>query len=174
MSQRTRLKYSPLPVDTPPPNVSDFLVKGAPRFDFWEWFAGSAGLSKQMGRMKIGNRSAVVGPPISREYGWEISNRTHQAVLADLQRLRQPRILMTSPNCGPWSSSNTNMTPEVLEEVRRWESSALEFSRESCLKQADRGDDFILGQPRASELLCQPVMMFDGVPGYVPDQCTAS
>ena len=67
---------------------------------------------------------------------------------------------MTTPNCGPWSSSNTNRTPEDLALVRQNEITALEFTREAFKIQATPGDDYLTEQTLASEPLRQPALAF--------------
>ncbi len=119
-------KYRGLDPDTPVPEYSHFL-KG-PRWDIWEWWAGSAKVSRCFGKLrKILGREPRVGPPISYNTGWDLRNVRHQRALREIQEARRPAVLIAEPQCSLWSNSNTTMDPSLKESLRQSEAGAHTF-----------------------------------------------
>eukprot|EP00969_Alexandrium_andersonii_P133769 5916138-Alexandrium_andersonii.AAC.1 len=67
ISARLDRKYGGLPPDAPPPAYRH-LLRG-PRWDVWEWWAGSAGVTAAAEHLALpgGGRKLLAGPPITRE-----------------------------------------------------------------------------------------------------------
>ena len=139
-----RRKYQPLPSTSPVPTP----VLTAGRWDFWELWSGSGTLTKAAQHVGLST-----GPLVSREYGWELSLPSHQTALLAIYEEHLPIVLFGAPTCSPWSSSNTTMAKDVLDQIRAIESETFEFYLKLCKRQHNRSCFHITEQPRASELL---------------------
>ena len=141
-----RKKYAPLHKDSPIPNVT--IPAG--RWDFWEWWAGSARLTKA-----VIKKGLVAGPPITRELGWDLTLETHQRFLRLLYEKHAPQVLFAAPTCGPWSRSCTTMADETKQLIREEQVEAFQFFLEHVEKQTKANRKFLMENPRSSELLLE-------------------
>ena len=139
-----RKKYAPLPKDSPIPDVT--IPEG--KWDFWEWWAGSARLTKAVIR-----KGLIAGPPITRELGWDLTLETHQRFLRLLFDKHAPEVLFAAPTCGPWSRSCTTMADETKQLIREEQVEAFNFFLEHVEKQSKANRKFLMENPRSSELL---------------------
>ena len=139
-------KYKPLPPLSPVPSLINI---SSGQWDFWEWWAGSANMSKTA-RVDC---HLVCGPPITRECGWELSLPHHQLALLHLLDSHKPLILYAGPTCAPWSQANTTMEEELKSIIRQLEEAVFSFYASACRKQVQEGRDYVYEQPRNSALL---------------------
>jgi len=67
---KSQQKYQGLPQDTPPPAGWETLLNDGKQWDFWEWWAGCAKLTKAVGTTPSWDRAKLcTGPPVSYTYG---------------------------------------------------------------------------------------------------------
>ena len=102
-------KHAGLPAHAPVPEFDH----GNKRWDFWEWWAGSAKL-----KAACRKRGVECGPPLSLKHGWDISLPSHQAALKDMFWPHKPLALFGAPLCGIWSQANTSMDSGVKAAIR--------------------------------------------------------
>ena len=150
---RAQKRYSGLPADTPPPDI-DIWLNESGEWDFWEWWAGEAVVTKEA--LKAGLRC---GPPITYSTGWDINLPSHQAALWRLTKAKKPKIIMGEPDCGIWSQSNTTTPPDVKNAIRLKQLVGLKFYRDVCKNQSALHYAFLTEQPKSSELLRHPVQL---------------
>ena len=139
-----RKKYMPLPANSPVPVVE--IPKG--KWDFWELWAGCGRLSSAVSKLGL-----TVGPPITKEHGWDISLPKHQQYLSELYEQHCPEVVFAAPTCGPWSQSCTTMDSEIKKLIRQEQEEAFSYYHLLCVKQHRASRKFLMEQPRSSELL---------------------
>ena len=137
-------KYAALPESTPIPVVE--IPEG--KWDLWEWWAGTCRLTKACIK-----KGLVCGPPLTRERGWELTNKTHQQFIRMLFDKHAPEVLFGAPTCGPWSRSNTTMDSEIKRLLREEQVEAFDFFLEHVRKQTRAKRKHLMENPRSSELL---------------------
>ena len=67
------------------------------QWDFSEFFSEAGILSKT-----CASKGLAVGPPISWETGWDLSNPLHLARVKELLGLKKPKVFWCSPECSEW------------------------------------------------------------------------
>ena len=140
-------KYQGLPKGTPIPEYEE--QEGT--WDFWEFWAGSAKLTRTAKRYGL-----RTGPPISHEWGWCLSLETHRQEIQRLFWKHKPRIIWGAPLCSPWSQSCTTLDPTVKQTVRKEQLDIFLFFEQLCNEQHKTNRAYGLEQPRTSELLRTP------------------
>ena len=105
-------KYKGLPKDTPVPEIPKKYMD-LKQWDFREWWAGEAGLTKAAEQEGL-----RTGPPITHSTGWCLKIPAHRKRLLELLILKKVRVLYGAPTCSPWSRACTTMNPMLKELVR--------------------------------------------------------
>jgi hypothetical protein len=136
-------KYKGLPSNTPFPVIDE-----TGQWDIWEWWWGGGPFTKTCEQEGL-----RVGPPIGHQSGWCIKLPHHRAELKRLLRKHKPRIILAAPTCGIWSSSNTTLNAELKLAIQAEELGALEFLAECCYLQVSENRDWLIEQPKSSEML---------------------
>ena len=57
-----------------------------------------------------------MGPPVSLEHGWDITNHKHQAAICQLLKKHTPKLVVMASATRPWGSS----LPRTDKDVRAW------------------------------------------------------
>jgi hypothetical protein len=145
-SETYKRKYKPLPPLSPVPGL-DNISKGP--WHLWEWWAGCARLTT----IARATAKLIVGPPITRECGWDLSLPHHQISLLHLLDVHKPLVLYGGPTCAPWSQACTTMGAELREAILLLEERTFGFFADCCKKQHREGRYHLYEQPRNSRLL---------------------
>ena len=145
-SETYKRKYKPLPPLSPVPSL-DNISPGT--WHLWEWWAGCANLTNTART----TAKLIVGPPITRECGWDLSLPHHQLALLHLQDRHKPIVLFAGPTCAPWSQACTTMQPDLHEAILLLEEQTFFFFATTAKKQHDAGRYHLYEQPRNSRLL---------------------
>ena len=146
-SLRMQKKHAGLPKDTPPPTGWEKLLHG-PQWDFWEWWSGSGHMTQEALRLGLN-----CGPPIDILGGWDINLKSHQDALLLTFRARRPKVIFGAPCCTIWSNSNTTTPENVKREIRAQQLSGIKFYVAICAEQTAERRDYLMENPRSSELL---------------------
>ena len=140
-------KYKGLPLGTSIPPI-DTRYTSLKTWDFWEWWAGDAVLTRTASR-----EGMTTGPPISWNTGWCLKLQTHRDALKHLLTVYTPTVLFGAPTCAPWSNASTTFDHEVKEIVREEELVVFRFFSSCCVFQWEAGRFYLYEQPKSSELL---------------------
>ena len=139
------------------------------KWHFWEWFSGSGRLSLTMLLAGLS-----VGFPVDLRYGWNINDLSHQAMLREAQAEFQPGVLTCAPDCAPWSVASNSKDPQARQAERLRDRPGLNFTQNSCEKQAKHGRGFVVEQPYGSAMWTDGLQL-ENIPDYRKkqrvDQC---
>ena len=142
-----REKNASLPKNSP---VPAFIELPGP-WDVWEWWAGCGAVTKACQKLHL-----RCGPAVSHSTGWCLKLPHHRQRLKELLIKHAPAVLFAAPTCGPWSTANTTMDPQIKLMLRCEEQEAFDFYLECATLQHLAGRTYLYEQPRTSELLRTP------------------
>ena len=121
--------------------------KSASTVELWEWYSGSANLSKNAKKSVIPHH-----PPIDYRYGWNLSKGEHQLLLLKSLLKQGTDCLFASPNCAPWGQDSRAVSEQKREERRGKETSTLAFLAVACIFQTLLDRKYIIENSAYSDI----------------------
>ena len=113
----------------------------------WEWMSGS-------GRLSATARARGMShlPPLDYRYGHNLGHWRHQLTALFCLFVFPVDVLWSSPTCTPWSVNARQWQAETRDAQRQEEALTLQFLAIACFVQLVLGRDFIIEQPKGSDL----------------------
>ncbi len=136
----------------------------------WEWYSGSASLSKQAKDTEVPHH-----PHIDYRHDWNLSKGDHQLLLLLTLCKQGTDCLFASPNCAPWGNDSRAVSEEKRSERRSKESSTLAFLAVGCIFQILLGNKYIVENSAYSDIFAKsPLKVLRELPYFLAlfDQCS--
>ena len=118
-------------------------------WDFWELWSGSGRTSWEALQQGV-----LTGPPIDYRYGWDINDAKHRALIEDMEKEFQPKVVFAAPDCRCWSAFS-NCSPQLqpqFHQERHRQRTMLQWLVSFTRAISIAGRAFIIENPMTSQI----------------------